>query len=200
MSRSKPKDYYYNQLQECSTTSDNTSTSASWVNLNASSRLSNLESVEDSVDVSYHVELEKLLHEAQREGSTPSQTSQNGSYASRDASDEENDSNNREINANIISVLPNVRIPPVDRNTEKVMSWASHPSNKPPKLDHQFQHPNKGRKRIFSLRKSSAMKNGLLSWEFLRIFIPSLFLTNLFTFGIGYYIGNKHGSIAVKAI
>lgn len=191
------KEYYYNQLQDGPAIQR--STTASWVNLNSPTSGHDNEA---SVDLSCHVELERLLHEAQREGSTPA-SSENSSHHSRDASDEELDSTNSvAINENVISVLPNVGTPPTTdaRNVEKVMSWASHPSNKPPKPDQFQHHVGRGRKRTFSLRKTDAMKNGLLSWEFLRVFIPSLLLTNIFTFGIGYYVGRKHGSIAVKAI
>lgn len=195
MSKSS-KEYFYNQLQDESP--NQKSTTASWVNLNSTATdIGN----QASVDISCHNDLERLLHEAQREGSTPA-SSENSSHHSRDASDEELDGTNCiTTNKNVISVLPNVGIPPNNaRNVEKVMSWASHPSNKPPKPEQFQHHVGRGRKRTFSLRKTGAMKNGLLSWEFLRVFLPSLLLTNLFTFGIGYYVGRKHGSIAIKAI
>lgn len=170
---------------------------ASWVALNTS----NIDAASNatSIDASCHVELERLLHEAQREGSTPA-SSQNGSYASRDASDEENDNTHVVFQENVISVLPNVNVPPATTSkADMIMSWASGPSNKPPKPG-QFQHPMTSRKRTFSLRNTDAMKNGFLSWEFLRVFLPSLLLSNIFTFGIGYYVGKKHGTIAVRTI
>ncbi|XP_039258620.2 BCL2/adenovirus E1B 19 kDa protein-interacting protein 3-like [Styela clava] len=154
----------------------------------------NLDSLNSMQGLSQN-EMEKLLREAQREsgqsslagsvkvGSSPPNTPCNSLQSTPGRSGEASPKNPANL-----QTIPELLSKTKD-NADWVWDWSSTPETRPPK-NTQFRRP-KPRPMNLSIRKTSAMKSGYFSWDFLQVFIPSMIITNLVAFGFGVYIGKR---------
>jgi len=75
------------------------------------------------------------------------------------------------------------------KNADWIWDWTSRPENNPPK-EFLLKHPR--RSASLSIRKTSVMKKGgVLSADFLKLFLPSLIISHILAVGLGIYIGRR---------
>lgn len=75
------------------------------------------------------------------------------------------------------------------KNADWIWDWTSRPENNPPK-EFLLKHPR--RSASLSIRKTSVMKKGgVLSADFLKLFLPSLIISHILAIGLGIYIGRR---------
>ncbi|XP_057704466.1 BCL2 interacting protein 4 [Corythoichthys intestinalis] len=75
------------------------------------------------------------------------------------------------------------------KNADWIWDWSSRPENNPPK-EFLLKHPK--RSTPLSIRNSSVMrKGGVLSPDFLQLFLPSLIISHILAIGLGIYIGKR---------
>ncbi|KAJ8013580.1 hypothetical protein DPEC_G00031250 [Dallia pectoralis] len=75
------------------------------------------------------------------------------------------------------------------KNADWIWDWSSRPENVPRK-EFVLRHPK--RTNPLSIRNTSAMKKGgIFSAEFLKVFLPSLFISHILAIGLGVYIGRR---------
>ncbi|XP_068183243.1 BCL2 interacting protein 4 [Antennarius striatus] len=75
------------------------------------------------------------------------------------------------------------------KNADWIWDWSSRPENNPPK-EFLLKYPK--RSTSLSIRNTSVMKKGgILSADFLKLFLPSLMISHLLAVGLGIYIGKR---------
>ncbi|KAL6101988.1 bnip3 [Pungitius sinensis] len=75
------------------------------------------------------------------------------------------------------------------KNADWIWDWSSRPENNPPK---EFLLKNPKRSTSLSIRNTSVMKKGgVLSADFLKLFLPSLIISHILAVGLGIYIGKR---------
>ncbi|KAM3862698.1 BCL2/adenovirus E1B 19 kDa protein-interacting protein 3 [Diretmus argenteus] len=75
------------------------------------------------------------------------------------------------------------------KNADWIWDWSSRPENSPPK-EFLLKHPR--RSTCLSIRNTSVMKKGgVLSADFLKLFLPSLIISHILAVGLGIYIGKR---------
>ncbi|TNM99325.1 BCL2 interacting protein 4 [Takifugu rubripes] len=164
----------------------------SWVELHfgASQRTNHHGSQEQIPTSTQEGDLEKMLLEAQREsGRTSSRGSSSplgahtplllwrGSEANSSQSDEDFQERRCEVE-NLMK-----------RNADWIWDWSSRPENNPPK-EFLLKHPK--RATSLSIRNTSVMKKGgVLSADFLKLFLPSLIVSHILAIGLGIFIGRR---------
>ncbi|XP_010867426.2 BCL2/adenovirus E1B 19 kDa protein-interacting protein 3 [Esox lucius] len=75
------------------------------------------------------------------------------------------------------------------KNADWIWDWSSRPENVPRK-EFVLKHPK--RANPLSIRNTSVMKKGgIFSAEFLKVFLPSLFISHVLAIGLGVYIGRR---------
>ncbi|XP_067466428.1 BCL2 interacting protein 4 [Thunnus thynnus] len=75
------------------------------------------------------------------------------------------------------------------KNADWIWDWSSRPENNPPK-EFLLKYPK--RSTSLSIRNTSVMKKGgVLSADFLKLFLPSLIISHILAVGLGIYIGKR---------
>ncbi|KAK5854144.1 hypothetical protein PBY51_015240 [Eleginops maclovinus] len=75
------------------------------------------------------------------------------------------------------------------KNADWIWDWSSRPENNPPK-EFLLKYPK--RTTTLSIRNTSVMKKGgVLSADFLKLFLPSLIISHILAVGLGIYIGKR---------
>ncbi|XP_056290891.1 BCL2 interacting protein 4 [Pseudoliparis swirei] len=75
------------------------------------------------------------------------------------------------------------------KNPDWIWDWSSRPENNPPK-EFLLKYPK--RSTSLSIRNTSVMKKGgVLSADFLKLFLPSLIISHILAVGLGMYIGKR---------
>uniref|UniRef100_A0A3P9HYW9 BCL2 interacting protein 3 n=1 Tax=Oryzias latipes TaxID=8090 RepID=A0A3P9HYW9_ORYLA len=75
------------------------------------------------------------------------------------------------------------------KNADWIWDWSSRPENSPPK---EFLLKRPKCASSLSIRNSSVMKKGgILSADFLKLFLPSLIISHILAVGLGIYIGKR---------
>ncbi|CDQ60823.1 BCL2/adenovirus E1B 19 kDa protein-interacting protein 3 isoform X2 [Oncorhynchus mykiss] len=189
----------------------------SWVELHYNTGSGSQVCQEQISTTALDVDLEKLLLDAQHESSRStsrgsSQCDRTGIWAcSRESSvsfssdslkeslcplrsqtplllfrgSEGNSSQSEEDNQEIIQEVENL----LKKNADWIWDWSSRPENNPPK-EFLLKHPR--RSASLSIRKTNVMKKGgVLSPDFLKLFLPSLFISHILAVGLGIYIGRR---------
>ncbi|CAB1343675.1 unnamed protein product [Coregonus sp. 'balchen'] len=149
----------------------------SWVELHYNTGSGSQGSQEQISTTPLDVDLEKLLLDAQHESSRS--TSRGSSQCDSPLrsqtplllfrGSEGNSSQSEEDNQERIREVENL----LKKNADWIWDWSSRPENNPPK-------------------KTSVMKKGgVLSPDFLKLFLPSLFISHILAVGLGIYIGRR---------
>ncbi|CAL8297382.1 unnamed protein product [Merluccius merluccius] len=139
-------------------------------------------------------DVENLLLEAQRESSRSSKGSSQcnsplgsqtplplwrGSEANSSQSDEDLQERRREVENLMV------------KNADWIWDWSSRPENSPPK-GFLLTRPPRRAAAALSIRNTRVMKSGgVLSPDFLKLFLPSLILSHILAIGVGIYIGKR---------
>lgn len=165
----------------------------SWVELHYNTGSGSQVCQEQISTTALDVDLEKLLLDAQHESSRS--TSRGSSQCDSPLrsqtplllfrGSEGNSSQSEEDNQEIIREVENL----LKKNADWIWDWSSRPENNPPK-EFLLKHPR--RSASLSIRKTSVMKKGgVLSPDFLKLFLPSLFISHILAVGLGIYIGRR---------
>uniref|UniRef100_A0A3B4ARB6 Uncharacterized protein n=1 Tax=Periophthalmus magnuspinnatus TaxID=409849 RepID=A0A3B4ARB6_9GOBI len=165
--------------------SSDESLQGSWVELHFSGSSSQSSSHHESHDHipthSQEADLERMLLEAQHESGRSSSKGSSqcnsplraetpllvwkGSGGNSTQSDEDFQERRREVD-NLLK-----------KNADWIWDWSSRPENNPPK---------------YGIRNTSVMKKGgILSADFLKLFLPSLIISHILAVGLGIYIGKR---------
>ncbi|KAI3362721.1 hypothetical protein L3Q82_001786 [Scortum barcoo] len=169
----------------------------SWVELhfsgNGSQTTSHHGSQEQIPTTSLESDLEKMLLDAQHESGRNSSKGSSqcnsplraqtpllvwrGSEGNSSQSDEDFQERRREVE-NLMK-----------KNADWIWDWSSRPENNPPK-EFLLKYPK--RSTSLSIRNTSVMKKGgVLSADFLKLFLPSLIISHILAVGLGIYIGKR---------